>query len=169
MITPTDCRRMDALETAILATTVTADFERSGFWPALRDLRRGHARTLGLGGLILCNDHRVVYALEGSSRYLDRFMQMLDASPCETDPTLLVRKAVTQRAYPTLTLISPVLTEGERAGLRRELALPPGEQSVLPTLLTWLSLRQAEASASGHSERYLAFEDPFPPAADNDQ
>lgn len=154
---------MDTLEAAILATTVTQGFEHGRLWPALRDLRRGHARTLGLGGVILCDDDRVIYALEGSSRYLDRFGQMLDASPCETAPQLLWRQAIPHRTYPTMTLASPVLGAGERQRLRRELSLSPGDPNILPTFLTWLALRQAEAAISGHSERFLAFEEPFPP------
>ena len=137
-------RRVGMLEAAILVTSVEQDFETGRLWPALRDLRKGHARTLGLAGVILCDANRVMYGLEGSGQYLDRFTQMLEDSPCEVDVQLLLRRPIAQRTYRAPALLAPTLAKEERTWLREELDDTASDLTTLPTFLTWLALRQAE-------------------------
>lgn len=155
-------RRVGMLEAAILVTSVEQDFETGRLWPALRDLRKGHARTLGLAGVILCDANRVMYGLEGIGQYLDRFTQMLEDSPCEVDVQLLLRRPIAQRTYRAPALLAPTLAKEERTWLREELDDTASDLTTLPTFLTWLALRQAETIVGGYGDGLMAPADSFP-------
>lgn len=157
-------RRVGMLEAAILVTRVEQDFETGRLWPALRDLRKGHARTLGLSGVILCDANRVMYGLEGSSQYLDRFTQMLEESPCEAAVQLLLRRPIAQRTYRAPALLAPTLAKEERTWLREELDHSASDLTTLPTFLTWLALRQAETIVGGYGHGLMGPADSFPPS-----
>lgn len=162
MIKSLNERRVGMLEAAILVTSVEQDFETGRLWPALRDLRKGHARTLGLAGVILCDANRVMYGLEGSSQYLDRFTQMLEDSPCESGARLLLRRPIVQRTYRAHALLAPTLAKEERTWLRDELDDSGSDLTTLPTFLTWLALRQAETIVGGYGDGVMAPSDAFP-------
>lgn len=157
-------RRVGMLEAAILVTSVEQDFEAGRIWPALRDLRKGHAKTLGLAGVILCDANRVMYGLEGSGQYLDRFTKMLEESPCEVDLQLLLRRPIVQRTYRSQALLAPTLAKEERAWLRQELDGTGSDLTTLPTFLTWLALRQAEMIVGGYGHGLVDPIDAFPPS-----
>ncbi len=152
------------LEAAIIITRVEQDFGAGRLWPALRDLRKGHARTLGLAGVILCDANYVMYGLEGGGRYLDHFKRMLEDSPCEVDVRLLSRRSILQRTYRAPALLAPTLAKEERAWLRQELGHADSDLTTLPTFLTWLALRQAEVIVGGYGHGLLGTIDAFPPS-----
>lgn len=164
MMKSLDKRRVGMLEAAILVTTVEQDFEAGRLWPALRDLRKAHARTLGLTGVVLCHANRVIYGLEGSSQYLDRFSKMLEDSPCEVELQPLLRRPIIQRTYRAHALLAPTLAKEERAWLRQELEDTGSDLTTLPTFLTWLALRQAEIIVGGYGHGLVGPIDAFPPS-----
>lgn len=132
-------------ETAILVTGVRENFSSDGHWPAVRDMRRGHARTLGLAGVILLQGDAILYGVEGGPRDVDRFVQMLGVSPCETPPRVLRRRGGAERVYRYPALVTPRLLPRERAWIAAELDRPAPDVVTLSALLSWLALRQVEA------------------------
>lgn len=156
-------RSAGTLETAILVTKVDQDFENSRIWRALRDLRKGHARTLGLSGIIICDANRVMYGVDGAGVYLERFAQMLEESPCETDTQLLLRRQITHRTYQMPTLMAPTLARQERLWLRRQLSNDTSNPAALPAFLSWLAARQTETIFGACGDGPVDPADTFPP------
>lgn len=132
-------------DTAILTTRTGEGFSADRHWPAVRDMRRGHARTLGLKGVILLESDTILYGVEGGARDIDRFIQMVGASPCESSLRLVSRCSEPRRVYLRPTLIAPRLLARERSWLHETLAAELPDAAALSTFLTWLALQEAEA------------------------
>ena len=104
----------------------------------------------------------MIYGVEGDGRYLDRFIQMLHVSPCESGVRLLQRRSGQVRTYRFPGLTAPTPGAEERAWLRAEMDRPAPDVATLSSLLAWLASRHAEMFVSGGHADVLARTDPFP-------
>jgi len=119
--------RLDVLQSAVFLARPPSGFMSSSRWPALTDMRRDQARSLGLAGVMVGIDEEIIYAVEGCPSAVDDFVRLLGVSPCQAVTREVWRETVRFRVQRVLALSQPVLTPGETLALRR--ALRPDEQA----------------------------------------
>lgn len=123
------------LQSAVFLTRPPSGFAQGARWPALIDMRRDQARSLGLAGVAVSVDDIIIYAMEGSPGALDGFLQLLGASPCETASTEAWRQTVQFRIHRVLALSQPPLRPDETAVLRRAIDPVHPRYADVPPLL----------------------------------
>ena len=131
------------LQSAVFLTRSPSGFAQSARWPALIDMRRDQARSLGLAGVAASVDDVIIYAMEGSPGALEGFLQLLGASPCETAPMQAWRQTVQFRIHRVLALSHPLLRPDETAVLQRAIDPAHPRYADIPPLLGAAALHWA--------------------------
>lgn len=109
------------LQSAVFLARPPSGFMTSARWPALTDMRRDQARSLGLAGVMVGIDDEIIYAVEGCPSALDDFVRLLGVSPCQAVTREVWRETVRFRVQRVLALSQPLLTPDETLTLRRAL------------------------------------------------
>lgn len=140
-----DGRTENALIISRLVQAMGDEIRRRAF----RDLRRGHARTTRLTGVMVIVGEHVVQSVEGRSDDLAMFERMLGASPCETGLRVLLRASIVRPAPRLPDLLTPLLTAGEHAWTARQCVAAWPDVVSLSSLLAWAGARDVEMRLGG--------------------
>jgi hypothetical protein len=96
-----------------------------GMADILDQARPNNARD-GVTGCLTVVDGHFVQVLEGEPEKLDPLMERLRQDPRHTDVRVMERRGVQERAFPSWSMLSPLLAQGEIDQLRQLLLAPYG-------------------------------------------